>query len=208
MSLRNPITPATWKECLHKVLSPFWPSCQFLQPLPGTWIKDFRLSKTSSRSVFGRAYTPHCTPACQRRRPARSTWATRLTQSTRTSQSTRAHWSSNFLKSTYQVSCIVVSKGGNKGWMIGKRLRKRWVFFGFSHICQYGNRLSDNPIAKAFDCFVLSGTELKNWFLRFWTALPGSRPTWRLQSRPGCQRLWWSNPSPRSSPPRYQRKAG
>ena len=193
MSLKNPIALATWKECLLKVLSRFWPSCQFLQPLPGTWIKDFRLSKTSSRSFFGRVYTPHSMPACQRRRPARSTWATRLTQSTRTSQSTWAHWSSNFLKSTCQVSWLVVSKRGNKGWMISKRFRKRWVW-KFFHICQFGNHLDDDPIAKAFDCFVLSGTELRNWFLRFWTALRGSRLTWRLQSRPGCQRLRLSNP--------------
>ena len=34
--------------------------------------------------------------------------------------------------------------------------------FTFFHICQYGNHLTDDPIAKAFDCFVLSGTELKN----------------------------------------------
>ena len=125
MSWRNPIAPATRRECLLKALSPFWPSCQFLQPTPGTWIKDFRLYKTSSRSFFGRAYTPQCMPACQQRRPARSTWTTRVTHS---SQSTWVRWSSNFLKSTYQVSCIVVSKGENKGWMIGKRFRKRWVW--------------------------------------------------------------------------------
>ena len=128
MSRRNHIAPVTRRECLLKALSPFWPSCQFLQPTPGTWIKDFRLSKTSSRSFFGRAYTPQCMPACQQRWPARSTWTTRVTHSTRTSQSTWVRWSSNFLKSTYQDYCIVVSKGENKEWMIGKRFRKRWVW--------------------------------------------------------------------------------
>ena len=34
--------------------------------------------------------------------------------------------------------------------------------FTFFHICQFGNHLDDDPIAKAFDCFVLSGTEQKN----------------------------------------------
>ena len=34
--------------------------------------------------------------------------------------------------------------------------------FAFSHICQYGKHLSDDPIAKAFDCFALSGIDLKN----------------------------------------------
>ena len=39
---------------------------------------------------------------------------------------------------------------------------KIYLLRSLIHICHYGNHQNDDPIAKSFDCFVLSGTELRN----------------------------------------------